>query len=381
MATIIKPLSHRDKLSILSRDSQYDLACACGTNDNDRRSRSEEGKWLYPVSLPNGGSSVLFKTLISNVCVNDCAYCPLRVGMDQQRCVIDPEAIAGIFLDYYRRKKVFGLFISSGVTGSPDATMERINRIALILRKREKCRGYIHLKVIPGASDAAIEESVSLANAVSINIETPGEENFNKLCRRKNYYKDVIRPLKLISRLTAKGGLYSKVKQTTQFVVGASNETDRELVKYSEGLYKKLGLQRIYFSAYQRGLGEADVPGEHSPLSNEELLTREHRLYQVDWLLRKYGFSAGEIPLGHDGNLSLTVDPKEAWAQLHPEFFPVNVNRAPKWDLLRVPGLGPIMVNRIIKSRKNGHNIRRMSDLGKMNKRLVKASNYVKFGN
>lgn len=379
MPDIIKSLDTQQKLSILSQDSQYDLACACGTNDNDRRKRTEEGKWLYPVSLPNGGSSVLFKTLVSNVCINDCAYCPLRVGVDQQRCVIDPEVIASVFLDYYRRKKVFGLFISSGVTGSPDATMKRINRIALILRRKEQFRGYIHLKVIPGASDAAIEESVSLANAVSVNIETPGEDNFNKLCRRKNYHDDVIRPLKLISRLTAKGERYSKVKQTTQFVVGASNETDRELVTYSEGLYKKLGLQRIYFCAYQRGVGEADVPGEHSPLSNSELLAREHRLYQVDWLLRKYGFSAGEVPLGRDGNLSLTTDPKEAWAQLHPEFFPVNINRASKWDLLRVPGLGPIMVNRIIKQRKNGCNMRRMSELGKMNKRLEKAKKYVIF--
>jgi predicted DNA-binding helix-hairpin-helix protein len=379
MATITKSLTTQDKLSILSQDSQYDLACACGTSDNDRRSRSEEGKWLYPVSLPNGGSSVLFKTLISNVCVNDCAYCPLRVGMDQQRCVIDPEVIASVFLDYFRRKKVFGLFISSGVTGSPDASMERINRVAAILRMKERFRGYIHLKVIPGASDAAVEESVSLANAVSINMETAGEDNFNRLCRRKNYHDDVIRPLKLISSLTAKGERYSRVKQTTQFVVGASNETDRELVNYSEGLYKKLGLQRIYFSAYQRGVGEADLPGEHSPLSNSELLTREHRLYQVDWLLRKYGFSAGEVPLGRDGNLSLTVDPKEAWAQLHPEFFPVNMNRASKWDLLRVPGLGPVMVNRIIKQRQNGRKIRRMSELGRMNKRLEKAGKYIKY--
>ncbi len=379
MAYITPSLSTHEKLSILSQDSQYDLACACGTNNDDRRRRSAEDKWLYPVSLPNGGSNVLFKTLISNVCVNDCGYCPLRSDVDARRCVVEPEAVVKVFLDYYRRKKVFGLFISSGVAGSPDASMEQINRIALILRKKEGFRGYIHLKIIPGASDAAIEESVSLSNAVSINIEAPGETNFNRLCTRKSYLNDVIRPLKLISRLTGKGNRYSKVKQTTQFVVGASDEKDRELVRYSGELYKRLGLQRIYFSAYQRGAGRADLPGEHSVLSNSELLTREHRLYQVDWLLRKYGFEAGEIPLNHDGNLSLKIDPKEAWAQLHPEFFPVHINRASKWDLLRVPGLGQVMVNRIIGHRKNGYNIREMRHLGRVGKLLLKAEKYVEF--
>jgi predicted DNA-binding helix-hairpin-helix protein len=379
MNNIIKPFDTRQKLSILSQDSQYDLACACGTNNDDRRKRSDDDTWLYPVSLPNGGSGVLFKTLVSNVCINDCGYCPLRTGLDAQRCVAEPEEIARVFLDYYKKKKVFGLFISSGVTGAPDASMERINRIALILRKKEQFKGYIHLKIIPGASDAAIEESVSLANAVSVNIETAGEENFKTLCSSKDYLDDVIRPVKLVSKLTAKGERYSRVKQTTQFVVGAANETDRELVTYSGGLYNKLGIQRIYFSAYQRGLGEADLPGENSPLTNSELLTREHRLYQVDWLLRKYSFANHEIPFGADGNLSLKIDPKEAWARRHPEFFPVNINRASKEQLLRVPGLGPVMVNRIIKYR-NSWKIREMRDLGKMNKRLEKAESYIKFG-
>ncbi len=378
MANIISSLDTQQKLSILSQDSQYDLACACGTKNDDRRKRSSDDKWLYPVSLQNGGSSVLFKTLISNVCINDCGYCPLRTGFDAKRCIVEPEDIVRVFLDYYRKKMVFGLFISSGVTGKPDISMERINRVALILRKKEQFKGYIHLKIIPGASDAAIEESVSLANAVSVNIETAGENNFKKLCNSKNYLEDIIRPVKLISRLTGKGERYRKVKQTTQFVVGASSETDRELVKYSGGLYNKLGIQRIYFSAYQRGLGEAGLPGEKSLLNNSEMLTREHRLYQVDWLLRKYSFEGNEIPFESDGNLSLKIDPKEAWARTHPEFFPVDINRASKKQLLRVPGLGPVMVNRIIKQR-NSWRIKEMRDLGKINKRLEKAKEYVKF--
>jgi len=379
MATIIKPLTTQDKLSILSQDSQYDLACACGTTDADRRRRSDEGKWLYPVTLPNGGTSVLLKTLVSNVCVNDCGYCPLRAGKDVKRCVMEPEEVASVFLNYYRRRIVSGLFISSGVIGSADGAMERINRVAGILRKREQFRGYIHLKIIPGASDAAIEQALSLATTVSINIETPGEENFKRICGTKRYQDDIIRPLKLISRLTAKGERFHGVKQTTQFVVGASNETDAQLVTYSGALYKKLGVQRIYFSAYQRGLGASGVPGEHSTITNTDLLTREHRLYQTDWLLRKYGFSPEEVPFGPDGSLSLTHDPKEVWANQHPEFFPVDVNRASKWDLLRVPGLGPVMVNRIMKCRKDGGSMKRISELGRVGKVLGKAEKYVKF--
>ena len=170
------------------------------------------------------------------------------------------------------------------------------------------------------------------------------------------------------------------MKQTTQFVVGAAEETDAQIVQYSGALYKKLGVHRIYFSAYQRGLGAAGVPGEHSPHTNTDLLTREHRLYQTDWLMRKYGFSPDEIPFESNGGLSLTHDPKEMWAQRHPEFFPVNVNRASKWDLLRVPGLGPVVVNRIMKRRKDGGIIRIISELGRVGKVLGKAERYVKFG-
>jgi len=379
MAWIQKTLDITEKLSILSRDSQYDLACACGMKDDDHRHRSKDNKWIYPVALPQGGKPFLFKTLISNACVNNCKYCPLRAGQDIRRCTLGPEELAKTFLEYYRAGKVMGLFVSSGVMGDPDKTMAQINKTAIILRKKH-FKGYIHLKVMPGASDAAIEEAVLLASSVSINIETTGEKKFNELCTSKNYLEDVIRPIKLISRLTEKGSRYSKVKQTTQFVVGASNETDREIIKYSWGLYKRLGLSRIYFSAYQRGLGEPDLPGEHSLRNNDDILTREHRLYQVDWLIRKYGFKEGEIPFEQDGNLSLAIDPKKSWAEHHPDFFPLDVNKAGKYELLRVPGLGPVTVNFILKYRKNERKIRSIEDLGKPGKRLGKAEKYMKFG-
>jgi predicted DNA-binding helix-hairpin-helix protein len=369
----------REKLSILSQDSQYDLACACGTRDSDRRRRSEDDRWIYPVVLPNRSRVVLLKTLISNACVYDCRYCPLRVGQDTRRCTLEPDALVKTFLEYYRTGKVMGLFLSSGVTRDPDTTMNRINSTAAILR-RTGFKGYIHLKIIPGASDGAVEEAVSLASAVSVNIETPGEARFRKLGASKNYLEDVIRPMKTVSRLTAKGSRYSRVKQTTQFVVGASDETDQEIIKYSWGLYRRVGLSRVYFSAYQRGLGESDLPGETSSVTNDEMLTREHRLYQVDWLFRKYGFTESEIPLELDGSLSLLTDPKEVWAIRHPEFFPIDVNTAGKFRLLRVPGFGPVTVNTILGLRKNGGRIRSIGQLGRPGKRLKKAEKYLKFG-
>jgi predicted DNA-binding helix-hairpin-helix protein len=245
---ISRPDTHQ-KLQILSTDAQYDLACACGTTKDEHRQRTEDGKWIYPVTLPSGGKSILFKTLTSNVCTNDCKYCPLREQMDIRRVSLAPEETAKVFLDYYNQRKVFGLFLSSGVAGSPDATMDRLNGVARLLRKRHRFKGYIHLKIIPGASDMAVEEAVSLASAVSLNIETPGEKNLAKLSQKKRYIQDIIEPIKLISRLTSRGSRYERVKQTTQFIVGAAGEQDAQIVKYMYGLYERLKMHRVYFSA------------------------------------------------------------------------------------------------------------------------------------
>jgi predicted DNA-binding helix-hairpin-helix protein len=368
----------KEKLALLSRDSQYDLACACAPQKDEHRQRSIENKWIYPVTFADGRTTYLLKTLLSNECVNNCKYCPLRAGSKADRCTLSPEEMTKIFLYYYNQHRVNGLFLSSAVRSNPDATMEGINRVALNLRKMQ-FKGYIHLKIIPGASQAAIQQSVSLASAVSLNIETAGKDHFKILSTTKDYLQDILRPIQYISRLTAKGSPNSRVKQTTQFVVGAAKETDREIINYSFKLYKELGLSRVYFSAYQRGTGEADLPGENSGLSNGELLTREHRLYQVDWLMRKYGFQANEIPFEANGNLSLAMDPKELWAKHHPEFFPVDINRDDKYRLLRVPGLGQIMVDRLLELRKEGARIRDLKDIGIRNRLLTKAQSYVIF--
>jgi predicted DNA-binding helix-hairpin-helix protein len=283
--------------------------------------------------------------------------------MDIRRCSLRPEETAKVFLDYYWQRKVFGLFLSSGVLGSSDATMERLNTTARLLRKKYGFRGYIHLKIIPGASNAAIEEAISLASTVSLN----------------EYIKDIIEPIKLISRLTARGMKYEKVKQTTQFIVGAAGESDTEIVKYMFGLYDRLKMHRVYFSAYQKGLGEESITSE--PLEHQtpnDVFMREHRLYQVDFLLRKYGFEESDIVFEKNGNLSLTVDPKEAWALRHPELFPVEANRALQFELLRVPGLGPVTVRRILERRKQA-SLTRIEDVGKMGSRLQKARKYISF--
>lgn len=352
-----------EKLRVLSADSQYDLACACGSNKDDRRRRGLDGRWLYPVALAQGGYSILLKTLLSNACANDCKYCPLRSDSNVQRCTLAPDEVARIFMEYVRRKKVFGLFLSSAVIGTPDYTMERINTVARLLRGRHEYRGYIHLKIIPGASDAAIEEAISLSTAVSLNIETPGKKHYDLLSSRKHYDQDIIRPIKLMGKMTAKGTRFSKVKCTTQFIVGASEETDAEIIRYMGGLYDRLNFNRVYFSAYQKGLGKPDIPGEKRMTTDPEtLFVREHRLYQVDFLLRKYGFREGEIPLDTGGNLLLDRDPKQVWADSHPEFYPVRVNTAEKEALLRVPGLGPETVRKILAQRKE-RRIGRIEDL------------------
>jgi predicted DNA-binding helix-hairpin-helix protein len=368
-----------EKLKVLSEDSQYDLACACGTNKDDRRKRGPDNKWLYPVSLPQGGYSVLLKTLLSNACANDCKYCPLRSETNVHRCSLRPEEVANIFMEYLKKKMVFGLFLSSAVINNPDYTMEKINAVASLLRYRHNFRGYIHLKIIPGASDAAIEDTMSLASAVSLNIETPGKNRFDLLSDKKDYLRDIIRPIKLMAKLTARGNRFSRVKCTTQFIVGASDETDLEIIKYMFALYKRLKFQRVYFSAYQKGLGHPDIPGERQLLSNPETpFMREHRLYQADFLIRKYGFSEKDIIPDKCGNLRLDKDPKEVWADNHPEYYPVRINKSDKEALLRVPGLGPNTVSRILKVRQD-RKITRLEDLGIKGKRLEKIKSYANF--
>ena len=319
----------------------------------------------------------LFRTLLSNVCFNDCAYCPLRSEADPPRASLSPEEVARLFMALFRRGEVEGLFLSSAAFGPADTVMERLIACARILREEEGFSGYLHLKVIPGASPEAIAEAARLANALSLNIEAPEEKHLSLLSRRKRFREDIVAGLKRIAEvkeaLRRRGRALS---QTTQFIVGAAGEDDASLIRTTEALYRKLGLNRVYFSAYQPGLGRPDLPGEKLAL-RKNLLTREHRLYQVDFLLRQYGFRAAEIPL-EGGFLPLDKDPKEAWARAHPEFFPVNVNKASYLELLRVPGIGPTTAKRILAARREGK-IRALEPFITQPKRLAKAMTYVVF--
>lgn len=367
------------KLELLSRDSQYDLACACSTKcGDDHRQRASNGEsWLYPVTLPGGGSGIMLKTLISNVCTNDCKYCPLRENMDTRRCSLTPEETAKIFIDYNRRRRLLGLFLTSGVIGTPDETMHRLCATADILRRQHRYRGYIHLKILPGSSPAAIERAMRLASAVSLNLETPTQSSFARLSDKKNYLRDIVEPFKLISRLRMENDRFRRIRQTTQFIVGASDETDREIMTASWRLYEKLKIERVYFSAYQQGLGVNDLPGERSAESGRARLDREHRLYQADFLFRRYGWALEDIPWDENGRLSLVEDPKLAWAKLHPERFPVSLARAEEWELLRVPGIGPITAKRILAMRKES-TLRNFADLPVKGKRLEQIKQFAR---
>ena len=273
-------------------------------------------------------------------------------------------------MDYYNKGEVFGLFLSSGVIGSADATMEKLIAPAEVLRRKYGFRGYIHLKVLPGSSAAAMEKAVSVANAVSLNIETPGKEFLEKLSNKKDFIKDIVEPMKLISRLASLSP--RRVKQTTQFIVGAAGETDRQIVDYTAALYDRLRLNRVYFSAYQR-------PNPEGNSDSQQSFIREHRLYQVDFLLRKYGFEKSDIICDNSGLLSTETDPKEVWAINHPEFFPISINTATKYNLLRVPGLGPKAVDTILNKRKLAK-INSIDDIDKVTKRSLKAVKYLDFG-
>jgi predicted DNA-binding helix-hairpin-helix protein len=368
-----------EKLNILSEDSRYDLACACGTGKDEHRRRGSDGKWLYPVVLPQGGYTVLLKTLLSNACMNDCKYCPLRSDTGVKRCTLQPEEVARVFMEYQRRRKVFGLFLSSAVIQNADYTMDKINAVARLLRYKHNFRGYIHLKIIPGASDAAVEDALSLTTAVSLNIETPGRKHFSVLSDRKDYDKDIMRPLTLMGKLTGRGMRFSKVKCTTQYIVGASDETDSEIIQSMFNLYKRLNFRRVYFSAYQKGLGHPEIPGERQFLTNPgNIFLREHRLYQSDFLIRKYGFNSEDLLLDAKGNLRLDKDPKQIWADNHPEYYPVRINTSEKEELLRVPGLGPETVTRILKIRRE-KKIAQPEEIGVKGKRLDQIKGYVLF--
>ena len=368
-------LDVRQRLAMLADDSKYDLACSCGTDEKSRRRRQLDGTWLYPVPLASGGYGIMLKTLISNACSSDCSYCPLRHDGAANRCSLTPDEIAKVFMDYLSRQWLLGIFLTSGIIGTADHTMELLTATAEILRRKYAYHGYIHLKIIPGASHASIIRAMQLSNAVSLNIEVPGASYFSQLSSYKKFDADIVEPLKFMSEQTRRGSEFARIKCTTQFIVGAASEPDRDIVKYTGAIYSRLKFKRVYFSAYQPPAPEGFALDDGS---NAVRLAREHRLYQTDFLLRKYKFGAEEMMFDANGNLDLTVDPKQRWADLHPEYYPVRVNTADKAQLLRIPGIGPTHAERILEKRREAK-LSSWLDIGLKGKSALKPYRYAVF--
>jgi len=344
------------KLDLLVDGAEYEVCEACPSLP--RHSLPEVARWITPLVRADGRPIPVLKILLTNACENDCYYCGTRAGRDFRRTAFQPDELARLFDQLHRASAVQGLFLSSGVVGRGDYTQERLVATAEILRSRYGFRGYIHLKLMPHAGPAAVEQAMRLANRVSVNLEAPTPERLARLSRAKDLDADLLAPLRVAKAIAEERGL--RVSRTTQFVVGAAGESDRELLLRSQELYRELGLARVYYSAFRP---VPDTPLENLPPTPP---IRQHRLYQADFLLRQYGFSADELPFDEHGNLPADQDPKLLWALRHPERFPVEVNRAGRHELLRVPGIGPRSAERILAARRQGRlrSLRALSVLG-----------------
>ncbi len=358
-----------DKAKTLGEAAKYDLCGACGPTA--QRVKDDLGRWIYPAALPDGRTIKLFKVLLTNACENNCLYCFNRRDRDFQRLTFQAEELAHLFDQLYRADLAQGLFLSSGVQRSPERAMERMIATAEILRTRYLYRGYIHLKILPGASFAAVERATEVADRVSVNLEAPSQEFLARLTPNKRFDDQLLAPLRWVRKLledehrrVRRGG------QTTQFVVGAAGESDRDILRTTEMLYQEVGLARAYFSAFQ--------PVEDTPLESHPPtpLMREHRLYQTDFLFRKYGFSLEELIFDQGGDLPLQADPKLMWALSHPEAFPIEVNKASREGLLRVPGIGPRSASRILKCRRLGK-LRSLKDLTRLGAVAKRAAPFI----
>jgi putative DNA modification/repair radical SAM protein len=358
------------KLEVLGTSAQDDV-CAPTEVGRARVHHPQRAKWLGGISyctLPGGRRMPLLKTLFTNVCEYDCAYCEHRVQRDVPRVSFRPDELAALFMDLLRRRKVEGLFLTSGVTRRVNTVMDRMIDTAEILRKKYGYQGYLHLKILPGADPAHVERGLQLASRVSMNLEAPSAERLGALSSVKRF-NEILERMAWIRRMQQAHSGKIPSGQITQFVVGPAGECDQEILLTSDYLYRKLDVRRAYYSAFH--------PVSDTPLEGcaPTPLLREHRLYQADWLLRFYGFSAGEIPFDGEGNLPRAEDPKMAWALRHPEWFPVEVLRADYETLLRVPGIGPVSARRIVERRREG--FRDAKDLQRLGAVMKRAAPYL----
>lgn len=373
------------KLAILSDAAKYDASCASsGSTKRDSRDGkglgSNEGSGICHAYAPDGRCISLLKILMTNFCIYDCSYCINRVSSNVNRARFSVDEVVKLTIEFYRRNYIEGLFLSSGVIRSPDATMADMVRIARKLRHEENFRGYIHLKTIPDAAPELIAEAGLLADRLSINVELPTDAAVESYAPEKKPAQ--IRKVMADVRLRKEAGndtsftgkrppRFAPAGQSTQMIIGADGSNDATVLGQSTRLYSSYKLKRVYYSAF------SPIPDSSSKLPLiKPPLQREHRLYQADWLLRFYDFQLDEITsVTQDGNLDLEIDPKLAWALVHRGVFPLDVNRASREMLLRVPGFGVKTVNRILTTRR--HRQLRYDDLLRMGASMVKARAFI----
>ncbi|MHB0874414.1 MAG: radical SAM protein [Anaerolineae bacterium] len=307
-----------------------------------------------------GGRRVpLLKVLLTNICENNCHYCGIRASHSGHRLTLQPEELARAFIQMQSRGLVTGLFLSSGLCGNSVRTQDRLLDTVSIVREKYGFTGYVHLKILPGATGDQIEQAGMIADRVSVNLEAPSAQHLSTIAPDKDFRHlvDVLGRVRDLSE--QKGPSYAPAGPTTQFVAGAAGESDRELLASAGILYRRYGLRRVYYSGFHPITG---TPLEGVPAMSDR---REHRLYQGDALLRTYGFSETELPFDEDGVLPAGMDPKMVWALAHPEAFPVEVNTANREALLHVPGIGPISADRLLRLRRQVH-FRDLKQLGKL---------------
>jgi putative DNA modification/repair radical SAM protein len=373
----------RRKLEILADAAKYDASCASGgAKARDSRGTTGGIGSVGPTGIchaytPDGRCVSLLKILLTNFCVYDCLYCVNRNSSDVPRARFAVGEVVALTLDFYRRNYIEGLFLSSGIVKNPDYTMERLVEVARCLREDHGFRGYIHLKTIPDADPLLVEAAGRLADRLSVNVELPRERGLKELAPQKSLV--TIRKAMAATRLSldaAKGegrpASFAPAGQSTQMIVGADGAGDGEILTRSAELYGAYKLRRVYYSAF------SPIPNASAllPPAAPPLL-RENRLYQADWLLRFYGFSLAEVMEGADeaGMLDLRLDPKLAWALKNRDRFPVDLNRAPREELLRVPGLGRRTVERVLLSRRHGP--LRWADLARLRVPLRRAAPFL----
>jgi putative DNA modification/repair radical SAM protein len=370
------------KLTILTEGAKYDAACT--SSGTERPGNKGLGSTLAAGCChsfsADGRCVTLLKVLMTNYCIYDCKYCVNRASNDIPRAAFTPDELADLTIKFYRRNYIEGLFLSSGVIQNPDHTMELLIAVLSTLRYRHNFWGYIHVKTIPGASPALITRLGHLADRISVNIELPSEKSLERLAPAKTK-KAILQPMAQIATEIQSGksavSLYKNAPrfapagQATQMIIGASPESDFQILKLSSALYGKYRLKRVFYSAYIPVTEDSLLPA----LDTKPPLLREHRFYQADWLMRYYKFSAGEILSEQSPNFNPFLDPKANWAVNNIHIFPVDVNRASFEILLRVPGVGPTGARRIITARR--HCALTFSDLKRMGIVLKRAQFFI----